>query len=232
MALFKRKAKSTEDSGEKRGQIKVLKDAFKLVRKHKPTAFLWMSLSFVVVLSAGIIVGTLLDHPIYFTMIALPMAILATFFIFTRHANTAAFLSIQDQVGAGASVLMAIRKGFTTSAAVSVSRNQDMVHRSVGRAGIVLVGEGSPAVRSLLQDERRKMERFIPGVTLTEVIVGDGAGQVPLRKIQKHLKKLPKRLNKVQLRELRNRLKAVGGINMPIPKGPMQMNRNARIPKR
>ena len=79
MALFKRKAKSTEDSGEKRGQIKVLKDAFKLVRKHKPTAFLWMSLSFVVVLSAGIIVGTLLDHPIYFTMIALPMAILATF---------------------------------------------------------------------------------------------------------------------------------------------------------
>ena len=76
------------------------------------------------------------------------------------------------------------------------------------------------------------MERFIPGVTLTEVIVGDGSGQVPLRKLQKHLKKLPKKLNKVQLRELRNRLKAVGGINMPIPKGTMQMNRNARIPKR
>jgi hypothetical protein len=107
-----------------------------------------------------------------------------------------------------------------------------MVHRSVGRAGIVLVGEGSPAVRQLLQDERRKMERFIPGVALTEVIVGDDPGQVPLRKLQKHLKKLPKKLNKIQLRELRSRIKAVGGLNVPIPKGPMPINRNAKIPKR
>jgi hypothetical protein len=165
-------------------------------------------------------------------IIAFPLAFLASFFVFTREANTAAFLSIKDQLGAGASVLMAIRKGFTTTTAVSVSRNQDMVHRSVGRAGIVLVGEGSPAVKQLLQDERKKMERFIPGVTLTEVIVGEGNGQVPLRKLQKHLKKLPKKLNKIQVRELRNRLKAVGGINMPIPKGPMPINRNAKIPKR
>jgi hypothetical protein len=127
---------------------------------------------------------------------------------------------------------MAIRKGFTTTTAVSVARNQDMVHRSVGRAGIVLVGEGSPAVKQLLTDERRKMERFIPGVALTEVIVGDGDGQVPLRKLQKHLKKLPKKLNKIQLRELRSRIKAVGGLNVPIPKGPMPINRNAKIPKR
>jgi len=232
MALFKRKAKAEQVSGEKQGQMKVLKDAFSLTRKHQPIAFLWMALSFVVVLSLGIILGLQINHPIYFTIISIPLAVLVAFFIFTRQANTAAFLSIQDQLGAGASVLMAIRKGFTTTPAVNVARNQDMVHRSVGRAGIVLVGEGSPAVRQLLQDERRKMERFVPGVALTEVIIGDGNGQVPLRKLQKHLKKLPKKLNKVQLRELRNRLKAVGGLNMPVPKGPMAMNRNARIPKR
>jgi len=232
MALFKRKAKAEQDSGEKQGQMKVLKDAFSLTRKHQPIAFLWMALSFVVVLSLGIILGLQINHPIYFTIISIPLAVLVAFFIFTRQANTAAFLSIQDQLGAGASVLMAIRKGFTTTPAVNVARNQDMVHRSVGRAGIVLVGEGSPSVRQLLQDERRKMERFVPGVALTEVIIGDGNGQVPLRKLQKHLKKLPKKLNKVQLRELRNRLKAVGGLNMPVPKGPMAMNRNARIPKR
>ena len=232
MALFKRKAKAEKPAGEKQGQMKVLKDAFKLVRKHQPIAFLWMALSFIVVMSIGVILGLQFDHPIYFSIIAFPLAFLASFFVFTREANTAAFLSIKDQLGAGASVLMAIRKGFTTTSAVSVSRNQDMVHRSVGRAGIVLVGEGSPAVKQLLQDERKKMERFIPGVALTEVIVGEGNGQVPLRKLQKHLKKLPKKLNKIQVRELRNRLKAVGGINMPIPKGPMPINRNAKIPKR
>jgi len=188
MALFKRKAKAEKAAGEKQGQMKVLKDAFKLVRKHQPIAFLWMALSFIVVMSIGVILGLQFDHPIYFSIIAFPLAFLASFFVFTREANTAAFLSIKDQLGAGASVLMAIRKGFTTTSAVSVSRNQDMVHRSVGRAGIVLVGEGSPAVKQLLQDERKKMERFIPGVTLTEVIVGEGNGQVPLRKLQKHLK--------------------------------------------
>ena len=232
MALFKRKAKAEKAAGEKQGQMKVLKDAFKLVRKHQPIAFLWMALSFIVVMSIGVILGLQFDHPIYFSVIAFPLAFLVSFFVFTREANTAAFLSIKDQLGAGASVLMAIRKGWTTATAVSVSRNQDMVHRSVGRAGIVLVGEGSPAVKQLLQDERRKMERFIPGVALNEVIVGEGNGQVPLRKLQKHLKKLPKKLNKIQVRELRNRLKAVGGINMPIPKGPMPINRNAKIPKR
>ena len=76
------------------------------------------------------------------------------------------------------------------------------------------------------------MERFVPGVALTEVIVGDGSGQVSLRKLQKHLKKLPKKLSKDQVREVRNRLKAVGGLSMPIPKGPMPMNRNAKMPKR
>ncbi len=232
MAIFKRKAKVEQVAGEKQGQMQVLKDAFRLTRKHKPIAFLWMALGFVVVLCAGIIFGSKLNHPVYFTLISLPLAILVAFFLFTRQANTAAFLSIQDQLGAGASVLMAIRKGFTTTAAVNVSRNQDMVHRSVGRPGIVLVGEGTPAVRSLLQDEYRKMERFVPGVPLTQVVIGDGSDQVSLRKLQKHLKKLPKKLSKDQVREVRNRLKAVGGLNMPIPKGPMPMNRNAKIPKR
>ena len=232
MAIFKRKAEVEQVAGEKQGQMQVLKDAFRLTRKHKPIAFLWMALGFVVVLCAGIIVGSKLNHPVYFTLISLPLAVLVAFFLFTRQANTAAFLSIQDQLGAGASVLMAIRKGFTTTAAVNVSRNQDMVHRSVGRPGIVLVGEGTPAVRSLLQDEYRKMERFVPGVPLTQVVIGDGSDQVSLRKLQKHLKKLPKKLSKDQVREVRNRLKAVGGLNMPIPKGPMPMNRNAKIPKR
>ena len=232
MALFKRKAKAEKVKGEKQGQMKVLKDAFALTRKYQPMAFLWMTLSCVLVLCIGIIIGLQVGHPVYFTVISLPIAFLFAFFIFTRMANTASFLSIKGQLGAGASVLMAIRKGFTTTTAVSVARNQDMVHRSVGRAGIVLVGEGSPAVRQLLQDERRKMERFIPGVALTEVIVGDDPGQVPLRKLQRHLKKLPKKLNKIQLRELRSRIKAVGGLNVPIPKGPMPINRNAKIPKR
>ncbi len=96
-----------------------------------------------------------------------------------------------------------------------------MVHRSVGRAGIVLTGEGGAAVRQMLQDERKKSERYAPGAPITEIIVGDEPGQVPLKKLQKHVAKLPKKLSAHQMRELRMRLKAVGGMSLPIPKGPM-----------
>jgi hypothetical protein len=160
----------------------------------------------------------------------LPVAFLAAFFLFTRYANTAAFASIQGQLGAGASVLMSIKRGFVTTPAVNVNRDQDMVHRVSGKAGIILVGEGGFGVKSLMQDEKRKMERFLSGVPVTEVMVGENSGQVSIKKLHKHLKKLPKKLNTAQLREVRARLRSVGGLNLPMPKGPMPTN--VRMPRR
>ena len=229
----KKEAAVTTDKNaapEKQSQLAVLKDAYKLVRKESPAGIIYSILIFVVVLVAGIAFGKSIGHPIYLGLISLPLAFLISFFLFTRFANTAAFASIEGQLGAGASVLMSIRRGFVTTPAVNVSRNQDMVHRVSGKAGIILVGEGSSAVRSLLQDERKKMERFLSGVPVTEVIVGDNPGQVSIRKLQKHLKKLPKKLNTAQLREVRARLRSVGGLNIPMPKGPMPTN--VRMPRR
>jgi len=231
MALFRRKNKENTP-GEKQGQLAVLKDAFKLVRKHKPIAFLYAGVAGVIVLIGGIAIGASINHPVYFAIISLPLGLLLAFFIFSRQANSAAFASIENQLGAAGSVIMAIRSGFTFTPAVAVNKNQDMVHRAVGRCGVVLVGEGGFAVRAMMQEEHRKVERFINGVPVTEVFAGNEKGQVPLRKLQKHLKKLPKKLNKTQLREVRSREKAIGGMNMPMPKGPMPFNRNARMPKR
>jgi hypothetical protein len=215
---------------EKQGQMAVLKDAFALTRREKPLSLLYCALLFIAVLVGSVFAGKGLGHPIYFGILGIPLSLLAAFFLFTRFANTAAFSSIQGQMGAGASVLMSIRKGFSTTPAVAVSRNQDMVHRVVGRPGIILVGEGTPAVRQLLIDEKRKMERFIPGITVVDLIVGDETGQVKLRKLQKTVKKLPKTLSKTQLREVRNRVKAIGGLSMPIPKGPLP--KGAKVPRR
>jgi hypothetical protein len=215
---------------EKQGQMAVLKDAFGLVRREKPVAYLWCGLVFIVVLVGGYFAGVGLHHPVYFGILSIPLALLFAFFTFTRFANTAAFSSIEGQVGAGASVLMSIRKGFTTTPAVSAARNQDMVHRTVGRSGIIIIGEGTPAVRSLVNDEKKKIERFLPGVPIHELLVGNYEGAVTLRKLQKAVKKFPNKLSKSQLREVRTRLKGVGGMNMPIPKGPLP--KGAKIPKR
>jgi hypothetical protein len=233
--MFGRKKKKEEaaakgDAPKKQSQLAVVKDAYKLVKKNSPFAVVWCLVIFVLVLTFGIIIGSNLGHPIYAGFITLPVAFLAAFFLFTRYANTAAFASIQGQLGAGASVLMSIKRGFVTTPAVNVNRDQDMVHRVSGKAGIILVGEGGFGVKSLMQDEKRKMERFLSGVPVTEVIVGENSGQVSIKKLHKHLKKLPKKLNTAQLREVRARLRSVGGLNLPMPKGPMPTN--VRMPRR
>ena len=233
--MFGRKKKKEEaaakgDAPKKQSQLAVVKDAYKLVKKDSPLAVVWCLVIFVLVLTFGVIIGNNLGHPIYAGFITLPVAFLAAFFLFTRYANTAAFASIQGQLGAGASVLMSIKRGFVTTPAVNVNRDQDMVHRVSGKAGIILVGEGGFGVKSLMQDEKRKMERFLSGVPVTEVMVGESSGQVSIKKLHKHLKKLPKKLNTAQLREVRARLRSVGGLNLPMPKGPMPTN--VRMPRR
>ena len=202
-------------------RFKEIRDAYAITKTVKPWIGALLAAVMVGVFALAVTLGYFFDHPIYAGFIGLPVALVAALIFFTRIAGSAAYASIEGQVGAGASVLMAIRKGWTTTPAVAVNRNQDMVHRSVGRGGIVLTGEGGSAVRQMLQDERKKSERYAPGAPITEIIVGDGEGQVPLKKLQKKVTKLPKKLSAHQMRELRMRLKAVGGMSLPIPKGPM-----------
>ncbi len=216
--MFKKKNKEAKI---KTPRFQTFRDAYKVTKSVKPWIGIALILIFVVVLVVGISLGIIFGHPIYGGFVTIPLAALAAMFFFTRIAGSAAYSSIEGQIGAGASVLMAIRKGWTTTPAVAVNRQQDMVHRSVGRAGIVLTGEGGFAVRQMIADEKKKSERFAPGVPIIEVFVGDGDGQVPIRKLQKHVAKLPKKLSAHQMREVRARLKAVGGMSLPIPKGPM-----------
>ncbi len=216
--MFKRKKKEPKI---KKPRFQTFRDAYKVTRAEKPWIGGALIGLFLLVLVVGVSLGFALGRPIYGGFVTLPLALLATMFFFTRVAGAAAYSSIEGQLGAGASVLVAIRKGWTTTPAVAVNKQQDMVHRSVGRAGIVLTGEGGFAVRQMIADEKKKSERYAPGVPIIEVFVGDGEGQVPLRKLQKHLTKLPKKLTPHQMREVRARLKAVGGMSLPIPKGPM-----------
>ena len=171
--MFKRKAKEPKI---KKPRFQTFRDAYKVTKQVKP----WISVALIGVFlaswSIGIGIGFLLNEVIYWGFVFLPLALLITLFFFTRQAGTAAYASIEGQIGAGASVLMAIRKGWTTTPAVAVTKNQDMVHRSVGRAGIVLTGEGTNAVRQMIADERKKAERFAPGVPITEIIVGNEDG--------------------------------------------------------
>jgi len=209
--------------------VKTLRQAYSVTREARPLLPVLLLAIFVGVMAIGVGIGIAVDRTLYISLMTIPFALIITLFSFSRIAEGAAYASIAGQAGAGASVLMSIRKGWTTTAGVQVARNQDLVHRSLGRAGVVITGEGSNNVRVMMTDERRKMERFLSGVPVHEVLVGDEEGRVPLRKLQKHLKKLPKKLTKSQLREARAREKSLGGMKLPMQKDTMPNMR--KIPK-
>ena len=216
--MFKKKAREKKI---KKPRFQVFRDAYKVTKQVKPWIPLALAGIFALTWALSTGLGDTFLNPYYAGFVSLPLAALLTLLFFTRQAGSASYAAIEGQIGAGASVLMAIRKGWTTTPAVSVSRNQDMVHRSVGRAGIVLTGEGTQSVRQMMADEKKKAERFAPGVPIIEILVGKEDGRIPIQKLQRHMRRLPKKLTAHQMREVRARLKAVGGMSMPIPKGPM-----------
>jgi hypothetical protein len=211
-------------------RFKVIRDAYAVTKKEKPYIAALLAMVFIAVLATGIMIGAFFGRPGYAAFLTTPLAFLIAFIVFTRAATSSAYASIEGQQGAAASVLMSIRKGWTVDTAVNVNRHQDMVHRAVGKAGIVLVGEGREGVKILLNDERKRMERVAPGVPVHTFICGEQEDQVSIRKLQRKMKKFPKKLSTTQLRELRARIKSVGGMNVPLPKGPMP--KNVKLPKR
>jgi hypothetical protein len=172
-------------------------------------------------------IGVAIDQPIFFGIFAFGTGLLATTFFFGKIAEKAAYSSIAGQVGAAASVLNAIRGAWFVTPAVGVDKNQNMVHRVVGRPGIILVGEGSrPGV--LLAEQRKTHARYAQGVPIHEIIVDEG--DVTISNLQKTIKKLGKSLRPAEVTQVRNRLKALPQTALPIPKGPLPQSR--KMPRR
>lgn len=172
--------------------------------------------------------------PVWFWLVlGLPLAFLVASIIFGRRAEKAVYQQIEGQPGAAASALQSLRRGWFVDTAIAVNRQQDVVHRVVGRPGIILVGEGASAgrVKNLLVQEGKRHSRMVTDVPVVEIVCGRGEGQVPLPKLAKHVQKLPKAITPAQVTEVRNRLRAMPtGVNqLPIPKGPMP--KNVKLPK-
>jgi hypothetical protein len=215
---------------ERFARLRQIGVAYRMTRKADPHVGWILLVAALATLLVFFVIGLVTDAPILWTLLGIMPALLVATIIFGRRAERAAYRQIEGQPGAAAGVLNTLRRGWTVTPAVAVSRNQDIVHRAVGRPGIVLVGEGSPTrLNGLLAAEKRKISRFVPEAPVYDVIVGDNDGQVRLRRLPSHLAKLPRNLRPAEVREVNNRLRALPQQPLPVPKGPLP--RNARMPK-
>jgi hypothetical protein len=224
------KEKSAE-SDVPTGRVAQMRAVWSMTRQADPKLPLRVLVPAAAVLVVLVVVGILVGHPIYLSVLAVLAAVLTGTTIFGRRATSSMFAQVEGQPGAAASVLQTVRGDWRVTPAVAFNRNMDLVHRVVGRAGVVLVGEGnSPAqIRQLIADQKRRVGRVAPDTPVYEVIVGDGEGQVPIRKLQQHLMKLPRNVGGKEISGLENRMRALGGTSMPMPKGPMP--KSARVPR-
>jgi hypothetical protein len=220
------------DELQNAGRLKQVRMVAKLInqqnRRALPIVFGSAALVIVVLVVIGLVIGLL----VIFIPIAVLLGVLTAMVLFGRFAQQAQYAAIDGQLGAAAAVLQSMPGDWNVTPAVAGNRTMDVVHRAVGRAGVVLVGEGVPSrVTQLLAAERKKTERVAHGVPINEFQVGAGEGQIPVSKLQRKITSLPRALKPPAVSDLNYRLKALQP-SMQMPKGPLPKGaRTPRMPK-
>jgi hypothetical protein len=208
---------------KKPGRLSTLRQVFAVTRESDPLLPLWMLGGFAVVVLVGFLLGLALGYPVYFAVIAVPLGLLVALVIMSRRAERFAYERAGAQPGVTGQVMKNIRRGwYVEEEPVAIDpRTRDLVFRAVGRPGVALVTEGPvPRVNRLLDGERKRVSRVLgANVPILVVHVGDGEGQVPLRKLNNKLMRSKPVLTKTEAGQVAARLRALGGARPPIPKG-------------
>jgi hypothetical protein len=209
------------------GKIKQLWQVYKLTAKADKNFVPLGVLSFVGPMAIGIVAILLffMGSPlsiILWSISTILFSLLLTLGVLSRRAERAAFMRISGQPGAVAAVIgSTLKRGYSTSEMpVAVDpKSRDAVYRAVGKAGVVLIAEGNSArLRQIVEDEKRKVSRAIPGVTVSVLSVNEQPGSVPLYALTKAIYKLKKTLSRAEISVVNKRLAGLG-LNIPIPKG-------------
>jgi hypothetical protein len=219
--------KKTSNDPKDMGRIRQIIRAYQVTHEYdRALPYLLLSAFFVPIV-LGVIIGLLWGHPFNVIFIGVLLGVLAAMFMLVRRAKRATYKRYSGKTGSAEVALQMLPKKWVSTPGIAANRNRDVVHRTLGPGGLVLIGEGeSGRVRQLLASEVKKHERVAYGITVTTIVMGDKEGQVPLDKLADHIRKLPKVLQPYQITDIKQRLRALDALRppIPIPKGPMPTN--------
>lgn len=212
------------------GRLAQLRQAYQMTKKTQPRIGLLLIGLFVLTAAAVaafgyFVLGTAWFSIILTVLLSLTSALLVTMLVFGRRAEKSMYQQAEGQLGAGAGSLQMLRNPWVVKPAIAFNKQQDIVHRVIGKPGVVLVGEGQHArVKNLLGSEVKKHQRIVgDGVPITTMIVGRGEGEVPLPELVKRVKKLPKAIKPAEQTDVLYKIKALDAMRpaAPMPRGPI-----------
>jgi Domain of unknown function (DUF4191) len=209
------------------GRMRQIKRAYQVTHEHDRALPYLLLAAFLLPLAAAVTIGLLTDQVLNLIFVGLGVAVLLPMIVLVRRAKAATYKRYAGQAGSAEVALSMLPKKWISSPVIAANKSQDVVHRTLGPGGLVLIGEGEPGrVKALLASEVRKHERVAYGVPVTTVVMGSKSGQVPLDKLADHIRKLPKTLQPNQITDIKQRLRALDAVrpSIPVPKGPMPTN--------
>ena len=217
------KAASKAASKQRRSQ---LWQAFQMQRKEDKRLLPYMIGAFLLIVAAAVAVGIYAGGFTMYMLIPLGVVLggLVAFIIFGRRAQKSVYKKAEGQTGAAAWALENLRGKWRVTPGVAATGHFDAVHRVIGRPGVIFVAEGSPSrVKPLLAQEKKRTARLVGDIPIYDVIVGNGEGEVPLSKLERHLTRLPANITVKQMDSLESKLVALGSRMGPaaMPKGPL-----------
>ena len=221
----KAEAKAARKAASKQRRSQ-LWQAFQMQRKEDKRLLPYMIGAFVLIVAAAVVAGILIGGFTMFMLIPLGVVLgaLVAFIIFGRRAQKSVYRKAEGQTGAAAWALDNLRGKWRVTPGVAATGHFDAVHRVIGRPGVIFVAEGSSArVKPLLAQEKKRTARLVGDIPIYDIVVGNGEGEVPLSKLERHLTKLPANITAKQMDSLESRLAALGNKVGPVamPKGPM-----------
>jgi hypothetical protein len=224
-----KKDKGATDDPAKMSRRRQIIETYKMTKETDRVIGLWMLGAFLVGGGIGFGIFWILPGSGTFALVisiigGVLFGALAAMIVFSRRAQRAAYNRLAGQIGAAARALTMLRRGWKTDEMIGFNKQQDLVHRVVGPPGIILVGEGNPnRLRQLMNSERKRHERVAADAPIHEIVVGDDEGQVPLKKLVRHVQKLGRQVKPAEITDILARLRALDAARpkVPMPKGPV-----------
>lgn len=231
-----REAKRNSDDPRDWGTWRQIRESYKMTRQYDPQLPWLLFGSMAAIIAICVVISIFVwdgrFNWLWGLLMGIMLALTAGMYLLTNRTKKATFARYKNEQGSGAVGLNLLNKRkWHHEVAIAFTRQGDTIHRAIGPAGVVLIGDGNPnRLKQMLTSEARRHEQVLYDVPVHIVQIGEADDQVKLEDLAKHIEKLPKAIDKVQIEDVNSRLRALNKMKpkVPLPKGPLPNAKGAR----
>ena len=178
---------------------------------------------------AGFLMGGLASK-IYGPLTGLMIGAVVALYVLTKRFEKQMFQQMDGVMGGSLAVAQSITRNwkFADEPIAVDAKSRSVVFQGVGNGGVVLLAEGGRAARRQVDQTVSRLGKLVPGVPVSPIYVGHGEGEVALKNLSKAVRATKRAnfgwglragLTSSDAETVRARLRALGGPQMPVPKG-------------